>query len=156
MSQPIPEMPPELEGLDDFAGRPSTEIPNEKYVFRDVIPKLGPSIKGEKVPALLKGGGITGVIYAQIPLVHMKLYESYGWGQVIGSDGSPLPVYAIEGPEGRVDCVLLCKGRAIPGVSPNSNKRLCRIHKEIRRITGLGGDPDAEAKPAKSGAKKKG
>ncbi len=143
MATPENELPPELIGLEDYADidTPVT-APEEKFVFKGMIPKIGPSFKGEKVPALLETGGIPGVLYAQFPVTHMRRAQANNWQQVLGKSGQPLPIYAIDGPSGRVDCVLLAKGRAIPGTARTSQKCVCRVHKEIKRITGLGGNGD--------------
>lgn len=151
MSQPANDLPPELIGLDFPADINSpVSAKSERYVFKGMIPKLGPSHPGEKFPALLKNGGQPGVFYAQFPVQLVKAAEDSGWSQVSGSNGRTLAVYTIEGPLGRVDCMLLAKGRPIPGTAPNSNKRVCRVHKEIKRITGLGLSLEEATQPAAS------
>ena len=111
----------------------TTRNDNRPFVYHNIIPKLGPAFKDDKWPSLLgANGGRIGITYYQCPVALQRGAQDAGWGPT-----QDLKLYTITGPKGSVDCVLLCRGQVLVGSDPLANKRECKIHPDIPRLTGL-------------------
>ncbi len=118
----------DIQGGSDPAAKPA-----EDYLFKDVIPKLGPKGNQDAYPALLPHlGGQPGYDYYQCPVTKQRQAQQEGWKPVRDTS-----VYAIEGPLGRLDLVLLCQGSRIAGAGTTNNKRVLYLDPDIAEITGL-------------------
>ena len=109
------------------------------------IPRLGPAIYNDEVGSvgirgvLLHEGGVSGALYAQVPIEFQKVYTDAGWWMVRGRDGQLLPTYTIlakDEDHEDVDCILLGAGKEIHGMDNKSNLRDSRIHDDIPLRTG--------------------
>ncbi len=87
-------------------------------------------------------GGQPGITYAQVCTHNAGKAQTEGWGQILGRDGRPAKFYAIEGPKGKAEMVLLGQGKAIPGGEPPSGARECLVDNEVVRLTGF--EPDSK------------
>ncbi len=113
--------------------RGQTEQVFEDYVYENVIPKLGPAREGDAHPSLLPlFGGQPGFIYYQCPVTRQRTAHQAGWKSVRNT----VP-YGIRGPNGQLDCVLLCEGEPITGSDLHANKRELLVDPDIMEITGL-------------------
>jgi hypothetical protein len=102
------------------------------YTFHE-IPKLGPALERDKLPSLLpKFGGFSGYEYLQCPTALQRVAEDDGWQGV-----DDTRTYSIIGPNGMIDCVLLCKGSPMHDTDVRSNRRTMFVHRMIADVTGL-------------------
>lgn len=91
---------------------------------------------------LPKYRGMPGFVYAQVCTQTHRRAQEEGWKPL--SDGV---VYTIRGPLGSADMILLARGKAIPGQSPDAGARLCGVDRLVEELTGhripqLGGTPE--------------
>lgn len=103
--------------------------------YYDHIPQLS---------ELLRRGGLPGVEYAQVHVqnvVKARDPEFGGWGRIRDAQ-----TYTIGGPRGEVHCELLCRGKPIRGVGPDSGARVCWVDDEVYELTGHP-NPDPEKGP---------
>ena len=118
---------------------------NAPYVFENIIPKLGPSLRTDKHPSLLPiQGGRPGFVYYQCPISYLKLAQDdpqYRWSPVVNTS-----VYTIRGPKGQLDLQLLASGAPIRGSDHQSNQRILLLHPDVWEVTGL--DPETGFPPA--------
>lgn len=118
---------------------PPTPAVNEARIF-DHMPKLGPYHEGDERASLLpKHGGLPGFHYLQVPCSLYKDAEDADWLQVDNTH-----TYAIVGPKGKIDCILMCQGKHLRGIAPSSIKNRCDVHRSIYEATG---HPDPTAPP---------
>lgn len=111
-----------------------TETVDEIITF-GYIPWLGPG-PGTLMP---NSGGMAGVEYAIVCTHHIvKARKDGGYGPV--KDAEP---FIISGPKGEAECVLLCRGEPMRGVSSLGGAQECEIDVEIYELTGFP-DPDEE------------
>jgi hypothetical protein len=101
--------------------------------------------------------GWPGIYYLQVEVNGQSAAEAEGWKEVANSI-----TYKIVGPKGSCDARLYCYGNKVPGVSHQSNKRVCEVDLNIMEITGLENGADSlvqkqsvetERKAVKSGEK---
>jgi hypothetical protein len=112
----------------------STLTSNRPFVYYR-IPQLR-----ELMP---KTGGLPGVTYLQCAVINLRKAQDDQWKRVVNSS-----TYTIVGPEGEIDCELLCKGRPIPGGDVFSGRRSCEVDTLIEEITRIPIDPSVVPEPS--------
>lgn len=128
---------------------PAGELPiaDDDFVYKNIIPKLGPARERDTFPSLLPfQGGRPGFEYYQCPHgKEQKAARREGWSQVKDTE-----IFTIEGPLGTLDLVLLARGEPI-GHDTSNNKRVMFLDPRIEEVTGLDsvtGLPKTEPTPS--------
>lgn len=113
----------------------------EDAALRDAPRVRGSLVYENEIPLLeevYERGGRPGEVYAFVSLDHVFVCQERGFRQVEGS-----PTFRVIGPRGEVDCLWLAHRdyAPIPGMRPESGRRLAYVDDTILARTGVGLEP---------------